>query len=104
MPLFLAMRGWTAGKCCITATFDPRKSKAVAKNSAEVTSDLTVRMSHIRGCKLCASGVRVWWTQHDFDWTDFLVNGISAARLLATGDPYARQVVDFALRETVDVR
>ena len=42
----------------------------------------------------CAWGLRHWWRLQGLDFKDFLKNGISAARLLATGDDLAKQAVD----------
>lgn len=43
---------------------------------------------------ICASGARRWFNAHGLDFRDFMRNGIDAELLLATGDAYARQVVD----------
>lgn len=50
----------------------------------------------------CAWGLRHWWRLQGLDFADFLKNGISADRLLATGDDLARAAVNSkleALRE-----
>jgi hypothetical protein len=44
----------------------------------------------------CARGCRQWAAAQGFDWADFVINGIDAETLLATGDPMARAVVDTA--------
>jgi len=56
-------------------------------------------MRHIRKAQLCSDGVRTWWSRQGFDWSDFLDNGISADKLLETGDPMAMRVVEIARNE-----
>jgi hypothetical protein len=68
----------------------------------EVTSDIIVRMRHLRAAKFCADGARKWWRVQGFDWSDFLTNGISATTLLETGDPMALRVVEIARNEDVE--
>lgn len=65
----------------------------------EVTSDLICYRRHLRMAQLCGQGSRPWWVQHGLDWSDFLTNGIAAEKLLATGDPLAKRVVEVARRE-----
>lgn len=63
-----------------------------------------VRMSHIRQANLCSGGTRQWFVNHGFDWTSFLVDGIDAELLLATGDALAFRVVKIAKDENEDGR
>lgn len=59
----------------------------------------TVKMEHIRAVKLCSSGVRTFFQQQGFDWTDFLTNGIPAEKLEATGNPIIMRAVKVAQEE-----
>lgn len=49
-------------------------------------SDLTPRH--------CAWGLRYWFRLHGMDFADFLKNGISVERMLATGDRLAVEAVE----------
>lgn len=42
----------------------------------------------------CVRGARRWFEQNGLDFRDFLENGISEERFLATGDALAQEVVD----------
>lgn len=44
----------------------------------------------------CRGGSRNWFLAHGFDWRDFIVNGIPADKLTATGDGLAQALVDWA--------
>lgn len=59
----------------------------------------TIWMRHIRANNLCAGGARAWFKSYGFDWRDFTANGIDSERLLATGDDFAKRVVDSAKAE-----
>jgi hypothetical protein len=65
----------------------------------EVTSDVLVRMKHIRSAKLCSDGARGWFAKYELSWNDFLTTGLPASVLLATGDPLAERVVAEARAE-----
>lgn len=56
--------------------------------------ELIIHMSDVRSVRMCSRGARDFFRRHDLDWEDFLKNGISAARLVATGDHMALQVVE----------
>lgn len=66
----------------------------------EVTS-VRVYMRHIRQAKLCSPGTRAWFNKYGFNWSAFLSDGIEAERLLETGDPFAKRVVEIARNENV---
>ena len=52
-----------------------------------MTTEVIVLMAHCRELRYCARGVRELFARYGLDYSDFLVNGISASRLLeATGD------------------
>lgn len=65
----------------------------------EVTSEPRCYRRHLRMTNICGSGARRWWKEHDFDWQDFLTNGIPGEKLLGTNDPLARRVVEAARAE-----
>lgn len=65
----------------------------------EVSSEPRVYMRHVRQAKRCSSGTRNWWAKHGLDWRDFVKNGIAGEVLVATGDPMALEVVEFARAE-----
>jgi hypothetical protein len=65
----------------------------------EVTSEPRIYMRHIRQAKRCKSGTQNWWVKHGLDWRDFVKNGIAGEVLVATGDPMALEVVEFARAE-----
>lgn len=55
--------------------------------------DFTVTIDDIRKTGHCVSGIRRWFEINHLDFRDFLVNGISAQRLLDTGDELGIDVV-----------
>lgn len=57
-------------------------------------SDLIVRMDDVRSVTMCSRGARAFFKRHGLDWTEFLQNGVSADKLVATDDPMALQVVE----------
>ena len=50
----------------------------------------------------CAKGCRAWAAAHGFDWADFVENGVTAERLLSTGDALALEIVDWKRKKTGD--
>lgn len=61
--------------------------------------DLIIRMRHVRKAKLCSRGARSFFELNDLDFYDFLKNGISSDKLIATGDSMALSVVKVAEKE-----
>lgn len=66
-------------------------------------SELIVWPKHIyatsiSGRQLCANGGREWFAYHGLDWSNFVFNGITADKLLATADAFADAVVATAQR------
>lgn len=62
--------------------------------------DLIIYPRHLQACHFCLiPGGREWFQQHGFEWRDFVRDGISADKLLATGDGFAQRVVDAARKE-----
>lgn len=58
-----------------------------------MTHELIITMRHVRQAKMCSRGVRDFFIKHNLDWDLFLKEGISAAKLEATGDAMAINVV-----------
>ncbi|TXH12496.1 MAG: hypothetical protein E6R03_12810 [Hyphomicrobiaceae bacterium] len=46
------------------------------------------------GCGFCARGQKSWFDLNGIDFRSFLENGVSAERLLATGDGLAIKAVE----------
>lgn len=61
-----------------------------------MSEDLTITMRDVRIANMCSRGARTWFEKQGFDYSDFLKNGISAEKFIATGDPMALQVVEVA--------
>lgn len=61
-------------------------------------SDVLVEMRHLRG-SFCSRGGNVLAKHLGLDWLDFVKNGITADKLLATGDEMARQLAMIAIEE-----
>lgn len=61
-------------------------------------TDVIVRIEHLRQLKYCSRGVREFSARHNFDYTDFLANGIPADRLLevSNNDGMAQAAVEVA--------
>lgn len=57
---------------------------------------MKIYMYHVREAKMCAKGTRMFFERHNFDFQDFLKNGIDAELFIATGDAMALQVVEVA--------
>lgn len=55
-----------------------------------------VTMRDIRTAKMCSRGTRAFFMRHGLDFADFVVNGIPAERLEATGDAMAIRVCEVA--------
>lgn len=58
--------------------------------------ELIVTVRDMRAARMCAGGAREFFARHELDWAGFLRDGISAARLIETGDAMAQQVVEVA--------
>jgi hypothetical protein len=56
--------------------------------------DQIITISDMRAAGHCVSGVRRWFGEQGLDFRDFLLNGIPASTLIATGDAQAQRVVD----------
>jgi hypothetical protein len=56
-------------------------------------SDQKITIDDIRKTGHCVAGARDWFSRHDLDFRDFLRNGISEQKFLASGDVLAAEVV-----------
>lgn len=61
-----------------------------------MSNDFVVTMDDVRGAGHCVRGAKRWFEGYGLDFRDFLSNGIPASKMLATGDAYGIQVVEFA--------
>lgn len=59
-------------------------------------SELIITMRDIRASGSCSKGARAFFKFHGLDWDEFLKRGISADRLLLTGDALVKPVVEVA--------
>lgn len=50
--------------------------------------------SHLDELGYCARGARRWFASMGLDWADFVMRGIDAEILLATGDAMAMRLVE----------
>lgn len=57
---------------------------------------MKITMADIRAAKMCSKGARKFFARHDWDWSDFLRNGIDADVVQATGDAMAMTVLEVA--------
>lgn len=57
---------------------------------------MLITMHHMRKANFCSQGVRAFFLKHNFDWADFLRNGISTEKFIATKDAMALRVVEIA--------
>ncbi len=53
-----------------------------------------ITIQDVRNARYCASGARTWFRSYGLDFRDFMENGITEERFLATGDAMAQRVVD----------
>lgn len=61
-----------------------------------MTEDVVVRMEDIRAARMCSRGARAFFQRHGLDWQEFLRAGISAQKLIETGDAMALALVEVA--------
>lgn len=61
-------------------------------------SDVLVEIRHIRGF-FCTRGARALAAHLGFDWFHFLQHGVTADKLIATGDAMAIQLAHVAIKE-----
>lgn len=57
---------------------------------------MIIRMRDIRAARMCSKGARGWFERHGLDWSDFIKNGVEAQKVLDTGCPMGRKVVEAA--------
>ncbi len=56
----------------------------------------TVRTIDLRVARICFRGARPWFRDHGISGPDFVVNGVDAEVLIATGDGIVDRVVKAA--------
>lgn len=54
---------------------------------------MKIYMSDLRKAKMCARGSRAFFLSQDWDWQDFLKNGIDLEIVEKSNDAMAQQVV-----------
>lgn len=57
---------------------------------------MIITMRDVRAAKMCSGGARRWAARHGVDWLDFVQNGIEAERILETGCPIGKRLVETA--------
>jgi hypothetical protein len=69
----------------------------------DLTKPLIVTTKHVFSVPLhgvrpghCRAGAKAWFAAHGIDWRGFVRDGIAAQQLLATGDAFALEVVEWA--------
>lgn len=60
---------------------------------------MKIYMRHIRQAGLCAKGAREFFNHYQFDFNDFLKNGIDIKLIENTQDSMALKVVEIAKQE-----
>jgi hypothetical protein len=55
--------------------------------------EIRVTLQDLRAARYCLGGARLFCRQHGLDWAGFLVGGVSAERLRATGDALVEPVI-----------
>ena len=66
-------------------------------------SDVIVRVRHLDGL-FCRKGARKLAAHLGFDWMDFIQNGVTADKLIATGDAMAIALAHVAIKENENGR
>ncbi|BAO82906.1 hypothetical protein SMCB_0678 [Serpentinimonas maccroryi] len=61
-----------------------------------MSNELIITVDHARAAGMCVHGARAWFARHNLDFRAFLIEGIDADTLLATGDAMAQRVVEHA--------
>lgn len=62
----------------------------------EVSSDVIVRVKHVRKAKLCMKGMRDWFKHHGLPLPTFRREGLPVEVIEATGDKMALDVAKIA--------
>ncbi|WP_208759601.1 hypothetical protein [Sphingobium fuliginis] len=61
-------------------------------------SSIVITLDDARASRKCAEGMETFAVRVGLDWRRFVLEGLSAADLVATGDPEALEVVRQAVR------
>lgn len=63
---------------------------------------MIVRIEDVRAAAQCVSGARRWFQQEGLDFRSFLIEGLDAEILRATGDPLALRAIAEAEKRLKD--
>ena len=65
-------------------------------------SGLVITLDDARGASKCSEGMQQFAARTGLDWRRFVLDGLPATELVATGDPEALEVVRQAVRSRAD--
>lgn len=60
---------------------------------------IMVTMADVRELKYCSAGARSFCKTYGFDFREFVRKGLSADEVLATGDQFAMNVANLAIKK-----
>lgn len=60
---------------------------------------MIIERTHLDELGYCARGARRWFARHGLDWSDFVMRGIDADIMLATGDAMALRLVEHVRKQ-----
>jgi len=61
-----------------------------------MSDELIVTINDVRRAKMCSSGARQFFIDHNLDWSRFISEGLPASIIESTNDAMAMQVVEVA--------
>lgn len=61
-----------------------------------MSTELLIKMEHVRQARMCSKGARAFFQRHGLDWERFRREGLPAEVIEATGDAMALRVVEVA--------
>lgn len=56
-------------------------------------AEVVIKITDFRDMGYCVPGIRLWFQDHGFDLKDFIKNGITGDKLMATNDELVIRVV-----------
>lgn len=65
---------------------------------------MIIRIKHLRMAGLCNREPRIFCQRQGWSWQEFLEHGFEEEKLIATGDPHALKVVEFAHKDEANER
>lgn len=63
-----------------------------------MTEPVIVKLQDVLDAGHCVTHTKAWFAQYGIPFMPFVRNGVSSEVLLATGDAYAKKVVDVAIK------